>query len=82
MYKKLIFGFTILLATIFYCTFCFATTGVENALNGVQNVVNNAGNAVGGAVKDISNASKNATAAMENGADTATRSITNNMRNI
>ena len=77
MYKKLLFGFSIILCIIFSFTFCFAADVVQDAVNGIRNVVGGAENAIEDTAKNISNASRTATDNMEKGANNIMNQVEN-----
>lgn len=81
MYKKLLFGISIILCIIFSFSFCFAADGVQDAVNGVRNVVGGAEKAVEDAAKDVSNASKSATNTIEKDTSNVIGSNMNNPNN-
>ncbi len=71
MYKKLLIGTIILVATIFTFSICFGadnnnmTQDIKNAANnvtnGIRNTVGNAENTIEGATNNVAGATKNAT---------------------
>ncbi len=75
MYKKLLIGTIILVASIFIFSYCFGADNnmtqdirntANNVTNGIRNTIGNAENTIEGATNNVAGASRNTTRNMEN----------------
>lgn len=78
MTKKIIIATTIILCTIFACTYSFAANEIKNAANDVRNGVGNVENGVENVAKDVTGAIRQGTNNVENAGGNMTNDMTRN----